>query len=103
MPAPVRTATRLTPLVHSASVVFTTADGRQRRLWQRAVYRPTQRLDQLANLWKPLIDAFGPVLGEDGRRAFHPYDDRIVELGLHHRVVNDIGHDVIVDAWWATA
>jgi hypothetical protein len=25
-----------------------------------------------ANLWKPLIDAFGPVLGEDLTRPFHP-------------------------------
>jgi len=25
-----------------------------------------------ANLWKPLIDSFGPVLGEDPARPFHP-------------------------------
>jgi hypothetical protein len=37
-----------------------------------------------AILWKPLIDAFGPVLGEDPTRPFHPHDDRIVSLGLHH-------------------
>jgi hypothetical protein len=53
-----------------------------------------------AGLWKPLIDAFGPVLGEDPTRAFNPGDDRIVSLGLHHTVDTGIGHDVIIDAWW---
>jgi len=56
-----------------------------------------------ANLWKPLIDAFGPVLGEDPARPFHPRDDRIVSLGLHHTVNAAIGYDVIIDAWWASA
>jgi hypothetical protein len=53
-----------------------------------------------ASLWKPVIDAFGPVLGEDPTRPFHPHDDRIVSLGLHHTVDTGIGHDVIIDAWW---
>jgi hypothetical protein len=53
-----------------------------------------------ASLWKPLIDAFGPVLGEDPARPFHPHDDRIVSLDLHHTIDNDIAHDVIIDAWW---
>jgi hypothetical protein len=52
-----------------------------------------------ANLWKPLIDAFGPVLGEDPARPFHPHDDRIVSLGLHHSLDVAVGHDVIIDAW----
>jgi hypothetical protein len=51
-------------------------------------------------LWKPLIDAFGPVLGEDPTRPFHPHDDRIVSLGLHHTIDTGIAHDVIIDAWW---
>jgi hypothetical protein len=34
-----------------------------------------------ANLWKPLIDSFGPVLGEDPCHPFHPHDDRITGLG----------------------
>jgi hypothetical protein len=55
-----------------------------------------------ASLWKPLIDAFGPVLGEDPARPFHPYDDRIVSLGLHHTIDTGIGHDVIIDAWWTS-
>ncbi|HEY7431990.1 MAG TPA: hypothetical protein VH641_14810 [Streptosporangiaceae bacterium] len=54
-----------------------------------------------ANLWKPLIDAFGPVLGEDPSRPFHPHDDRIVRLGLHHTIDTGIAHDVVIDAWWA--
>jgi hypothetical protein len=54
-----------------------------------------------ASLWKPLIDAFGPVLGEDPTLPFHPHDDRIVSLGLHHTIDTGIGHDVLIDAWWA--
>jgi hypothetical protein len=53
-----------------------------------------------ASLWKPLIDAFGPVLGEDPTRPFHPHDDRIVSLGLHHTIDTGLAHDVIIDAWW---
>jgi hypothetical protein len=53
-----------------------------------------------ASLWKPLIDAFGPVLGDDPTRPFHPHDDRMVSLGLHHTVDIGIAHDVIIDAWW---
>ena len=53
-----------------------------------------------ASLWKPLIDAFGPVLGEDPDRPFHPHDDRIVSLALHHTIDTGIAHDVIIDAWW---
>jgi len=53
-----------------------------------------------ASLWKPLIDAFGPVLGEDPTRPFHRHDDRIVSLALHHTIDTGIAHDVIIDAWW---
>lgn len=52
------------------------------------------------NIWKPLIDAFGPVLGEDPEQPFHPNDDRITSLGLHHHADSAIGHDVIITAWW---
>jgi hypothetical protein len=44
-----------------------------------------------ANLWKPLIDAFGSVLGEVLLRAFQPSHDRIVRLGLQHHVTSGIG------------
>lgn len=53
-----------------------------------------------ANIWKPLIDAFGPILGEYPEQPFHPNDDRITSLGLHHDVNHAIGHDVIITAWW---
>ena len=53
-----------------------------------------------ASLWKLLIDAFGPVLGDDRALPFHPHDDRIVSLGLHHTIDTSIIHDVIIDAWW---
>jgi hypothetical protein len=52
------------------------------------------------SLWKPLIDAFGPVLGEDPTRPLHPHDGRIVSLSLHHTIDSGIAHDVIIDAWW---
>jgi hypothetical protein len=55
-----------------------------------------------ANIWKPSLDAFGPVLGEDPLRPFHPNDDRVTDLGLHHHLDNAIGHDVIVTASWAS-
>jgi hypothetical protein len=55
-----------------------------------------------ASLWKPLIDAFGPVLGDDPTRPSHSRDDRIVSLGLHHTVDTGIAHDVIIDAWWTS-
>lgn len=54
-----------------------------------------------ANVWKPLIDSLGPVLGEDPRRPFSPADERITSLGLHHHVDNTVGHDVIVEVWLA--
>ena len=52
------------------------------------------------SLCKPLTGAFGPVLGEDPTRPFHPHDDRIVSLALHHTTGTSIAHDVIIDAWW---
>jgi hypothetical protein len=54
------------------------------------------------SLWKPLIDAFGPVLGEDPTRAFHPHDDRIVSLGLHHTIDTGVANYVIIGAWWTS-
>jgi hypothetical protein len=53
-----------------------------------------------ASLWKPFLDAFGPVLGEDPTRPFRPHNDRIVSLGLHHTIDTSIAHDVIINAWW---
>lgn len=53
-----------------------------------------------SHLWKPLLDAFGPVLGDDPARPFNPCDDRIVRLGLHHHTDVGLGHEVGVQAWW---
>jgi len=55
------------------------------------------------NLWKPLIDSLGPLLGEDPEQPFHPYDDRVVNLGLHHQRDPALGHDVVVHLWWGPA
>jgi hypothetical protein len=77
------------------------AGGRSRTWACRDGHRAHHRAGpDWANIWKPLIDAFGPVLGEDPSRAFNPYDDRIISLGLHHHVNTGVGHDVIIDAWW---
>ena len=54
---------------------------------------------QLAS-WEPVIGAFGPVLGDDPTRPFHPHDDRIVGLGLHHAIDTIVAHGMIIDAWW---
>ncbi len=54
-----------------------------------------------SNLWKPAIDALGPMLGiPNPAKPFHPLDDRIVSLGLHRTVDDSVGWGVIVDAWW---
>ncbi len=40
------------------------------------------------------------MLGEDPTQPFHLDDDRVTRLGLHHRLAADIGHEVIINAWW---
>lgn len=53
------------------------------------------------SLWKPTIDAMGPVLGEpDPHRPFHPNDDRIISLALHLNVDNSIGWRVPIGMMW---
>jgi hypothetical protein len=42
------------------------------------------------------------ALGEDPTRPFHPHDDRVVSLSLHHTIDPGIAHDVIIDAWWTS-
>jgi hypothetical protein len=57
-----------------------------------------------ATLWKPAIDALGPVLGiPDPARPYQPNDDRIVDLSLHRHIDDSIGHDVIIEARWHPA
>jgi hypothetical protein len=54
-----------------------------------------------SNLWKPAIDALGPMLGiPNPAKPFDPLDDRIVSLGLHRTVDDSVGWGVIVEAWW---
>jgi hypothetical protein len=53
-----------------------------------------------ANLWKPMLDSFGPVLGEEPDHAYHTRDDRITSLGLHHSIAAGRDHDVLVEARW---
>lgn len=57
-----------------------------------------------SSLWKPAIDALGPLLGyRDPTRPFAPRDDRIVRLGLHRVLDPSLGWDIMVSAWWTTA
>jgi hypothetical protein len=55
-----------------------------------------------ANLWKPAIDALGPILGE-GSKPFHPNDDRILRLTLHRLVGANIGWNVELGVWWRSS
>ncbi|MFE9650135.1 hypothetical protein ACFYO0_39720 [Streptomyces sp. NPDC006365] len=53
-----------------------------------------------STLWKPAIDALGPLLGmPDPDRPFRPSDDRIVDLALHRNVDDSLGHDVVIAVW----
>lgn len=53
-----------------------------------------------AALWKPTIDALGPLLGmPDPARPFRPDDDRVVDLELHRRIDETLRNDVLVEAW----
>ncbi len=55
-------------------------------------------------LWKPAIDALGPVLGiQDLIKPFRPDDDRIVDLALHRPIDDALGNDVDIEAWWPQA
>lgn len=54
-----------------------------------------------AALWKPAIDALGPILGVDNPAApFAPRDDRIVRLALHRTIDDSLGHRVRLAVWW---
>ncbi|GAA3284103.1 hypothetical protein Dvina_01855 [Dactylosporangium vinaceum] len=52
------------------------------------------------NLWKPLIDSLGPILGERAANPFNAFNDRIVDLGLHHQLDTSLEHDVRLQLWW---
>jgi hypothetical protein len=53
-----------------------------------------------STLWKPAIDALGPLLGmPDPDRPFRPSDDRIIDLALHRNLDDSLGHDVVIAAW----
>jgi hypothetical protein len=52
---------------------------------------------ELLTLWKPTIDALGPILGyTPSAGPWSPLDGRIVDLGLHCRVNPPMGNDVII-------
>ncbi|MFI8183384.1 hypothetical protein ACIF70_23095 [Actinacidiphila glaucinigra] len=54
-----------------------------------------------STLWKPAIDALGPLLGiPDPERPYRPHDDRIVRLALYRALDESLGHDIVIAAWW---
>ncbi len=47
------------------------------------------------NLWKPTIDALDPLLGRSSPdRLWHPKDGRIIELGLHVTIDDQLSNNV---------
>ena len=50
-------------------------------------------------LWKPAIDSIGGVLGE-GKRCWHPRDDRISLLVLQREIRPALAWNVELDLWW---
>jgi|SRR5579875_90222 hypothetical protein len=49
------------------------------------------------SLWKPAIDALGPILGHaPGASPWTPLDGRIVDLGLHCQVDSGLGNQVVI-------
>ena len=49
------------------------------------------------NLWKQTIDSLDPILGRtDPKRAWHPRDGRITELGMHATVDAALGYDILI-------
>ncbi|MEU4214081.1 hypothetical protein [Actinoplanes sp. NPDC026623] len=68
------------------------------------IHFSVSRLRNWSALWKPAIDALGPMLGiPDPARPFRPDDDRIVDLELHRLIDDGLGHDVVIRAWWHSA
>ncbi|MFJ2028599.1 hypothetical protein [Streptosporangium sp. NPDC087985] len=54
-----------------------------------------------STLWKPAIDALGPLLGmADPGKPFRPDDDRVVDLALHRVIDDALSHDVDIAVWW---
>jgi hypothetical protein len=52
-------------------------------------------------LWKPAIDALGPIFGlEHAAKPYSARDDRVVNLGLHRFVDDSIGNDAHLGIWW---
>lgn len=51
-------------------------------------------------LWKPAIDALGGILGE-GRRPWHPREDRISLLMLQRDLRPRLGWKIELDIWWS--
>ena len=54
-------------------------------------------------LWKPAIGSLGAILGHVPGRPFAPFDDRVVQLGLHRTIDDSLGWKVQLGVWWRSA
>ena len=64
-------------------------------------YRLSSRRNWV-NLWKPTIDALGPILGApDAHRPYNVEDDRITALCLTRSTDDSLGWKVLIEASWA--
>ncbi|WP_182524444.1 hypothetical protein [Nocardioides dongkuii] len=82
-------ADRLDPEGHGPVRLIVAYDLGPRRTW--------------VNLWKPTIDALGPLLGTVPRPTKahdDPRDGRITALELHRTVDPDAGNDIKISFWW---
>lgn len=56
------------------------------------------------NLWKPTVDALGPIVGEVSpprlRQPFNPRDDRITQVNLHLSSNPTVSNKVQIGLWW---
>jgi len=89
--------------IHDACRAVSTAPLPRGPMTLRIRFRVSSRRNWSA-LWKPAIDALGPVLGiQDLTKPFRPDDDRIVDLALHRTIDDAVGNDVDIEAWWSQA
>ena len=52
-------------------------------------------------LWRPAVDALGPILGYDHTRdPYHPRDDRLTRLEFHRQADDRIGNRAEVEYVW---
>lgn len=115
-------AARQAELPESAQLHIRTTTSAQSPAWKHAIHEACRRVSSeplpsgpialcirfgvssrrnWSALWKPAIDALGPLLGmPDPKYPFRPNDARVVELELHRDIDDVLADDVVIDVWW---